>query len=44
MKIVKNDLIKLIAVAAAGVIAGTGVTEAAINAANNKKEIGRAHV
>lgn len=26
MKTVKNDLIKLIAVAAAGVIAGTGVT------------------
>ena len=38
MKIVKNDLIKLIAVAAAGVIAGTGVTAAAINAANNKKD------
>ena len=38
MKTVKNDLIKLIAVAAAGVIAGTGVTAAAINAANNKKD------
>lgn len=38
MKIVKNDLIKLIAVAAAGVIAGTGVTAAAINAASNKKD------
>ena len=38
MKTVKNDLIKLIAVAAAGVIAGTGVTAAAINAASNKKD------
>lgn len=38
MKTVKNDLIKLIAVAAAGIIAGTGVTAAAINAANNKKD------
>ena len=31
-------MIKLIAVAAAGVIAGTGVTAAAINAASNKKD------
>ena len=38
MKTVKNDLIKLIAVAAAGVIAGTGVTAAAIKAASNKKD------